>query len=131
MINEGWLVIYMDDILIHAQTREQLEERMRRVLNRLQEKDLYLKLEKCKFTVQEVDFLGMVITKDTIKMDPIKLAGIKDWPTPETVKQTRSFLGFGNFYRRFISGFARLTRPLHNLTRYGIGHPNVKSLLNY
>src|SRR5258705_7519188 len=88
MINEGWLVIYMDDILIHARTKEQLKERTRRVLNRLQEKDLYLKLEKCKFTVQEVHFLGMVITKDTIKMDPIKLAGIKDWPTPETVKQT-------------------------------------------
>ena len=72
---------------------------MKCVLNWLQEKDLYLKLEKCKFTVQEVDFLGMVITKDTIKMDPIKLAGIKDWPIPETVKQTHSFLGFGNFYR--------------------------------
>ena len=72
---------------------------MKHVLNQLKEKDLFLKLEKCKFTVTEVDFLGMVITKDTIKMDPIKLAGIKDWPTPETVKQTHSFLGFGNFYR--------------------------------
>ena len=50
-------------------------------------------------------------------MDPIKLAGIKDWPTPETVKQTCSFLGFGNFYRQFISGFAHLTRPLHDLMK--------------
>src|SRR5258705_1950333 len=99
MINEGWLVIYMDDILIHTQTKEQLEERTRCVLDQLQEKDLYLKLEKCKFTVQEVDFLGMVIMKDTIKMDPINLAGIKDWPIPETVKQTCSFLAFGIFYR--------------------------------
>src|SRR5258707_10686806 len=99
----------MDDILIHTQTREQLKERTRCILDQLQEKDLYLKLEKCKFTVQEVDFLGMVITKDTIKMDPIKLAGIKDWPIPETVKQTHSLLGFGNFYRQFISGFAHLT----------------------
>src|SRR5258707_3859106 len=107
----------MDDILIHTQTKEQLKERMRHVLNWLQEKDLYLKLEKCKFAVQEVDFLGMVITKDTIKMDPIKLAGIKDWPIPETVKQTHSFLGLGNFYRQFISGFAHLTRPLHNLMK--------------
>ena len=50
-------------------------------------------------------------------MDPIKLAGIQDWPSPTTVKQTQSFLGFGNYYRRFISGFAEIARPLHNLTK--------------
>ena len=50
-------------------------------------------------------------------MDPIKLAGIRDWPIPNTVKQTHSFLGFGNYYRRFISGFAHLARPLHDLTK--------------
>ena len=50
-------------------------------------------------------------------MDPIKLAGIRDWPSPTTVKQIRSFLGFGNYYRRFISGFAKIARPLHDLTK--------------
>ena len=50
-------------------------------------------------------------------MDPIKLAGIRDWPSPMTVKQTRSFLGFGNYYRRFISGFAEIARPLQDLTK--------------
>ena len=55
--------------------------------------------------------------KDTIKMDPIKLAGIRDWPTPTTVKQVRSFLGFGNYYRRFISGMAHIARPLNDLTK--------------
>jgi RNase H-like domain found in reverse transcriptase/Integrase zinc binding domain/Reverse transcriptase (RNA-dependent DNA polymerase) len=117
LIDQGWLVIYMDDMLIHARTEKELENRTKQVLERLQKYDLYLKLEKCKFVAKEIDFLGMVITKDTIKMDPIKLAGIRDWPTPTTVKQVRSFLGFGNYYRRFIAGFAHLARPLHDLTK--------------
>jgi hypothetical protein len=58
-----------------------------------------------------------IIMKDMIMMDLLKLAGIRDWPVPETIKQTRSFLGFGNFYRRFISGFAHIARPLHDLTK--------------
>ena len=89
----------MDDILIHVQTEKQLEERTKQVLAQLQDHDLYLKLEKCKFAKEEVEFLGMIITKNTIMMDPIKLAGIRDWPTLTTVKQTCSFLGFGNYYR--------------------------------
>ena len=117
-IDEGWIVIYMDDILIHAQNKEDLQEKMRKVLAKLKEHDLYLKLEKCKFTQEEVEFLGMIVMKDMIMMDPLKLAGIREsWPVPTTVKQVRSFLGFGNFYRRFISGFAHIARPLHDLTR--------------
>ncbi len=107
----------MDDILIHVCMKEELKILTKQVLEQLQKYDLYLKLEKCKFAATEVDFLGMVITRNTIKMDPIKLARIRDWPTPTTVKQVRSFLGFGNYYRKFISRFAHLTRPLHDLTK--------------
>ena len=117
MINEGWLVIYMDDILICADTKEELQERTKRVLDRLRDKDLFLKLEKCKFEVQEIEFLGMIITPGHIQMDPTKLAGIADWPVPTTVKQVRSFLGFGNFYRRFIGNFAAIAKPLTDLTK--------------
>jgi hypothetical protein len=88
MIDEGWIAIYMDDILIHARTKEDLEKRMKRVLERLKEHDLYLKPEKCKFERTEVEFLGTIISENTIRMDPIKLAGIRDWPSPTTVKQT-------------------------------------------
>ena len=109
LTENGHVIIYMDDILIHTCTKEELKIQTKQVLEQLQKYDLYLKLEKCKFAATEVDFLGMVITKNTIKMDPIKLAGIRDWPTPTTVKQVRSFLGFGNYYRKFISGFAHLT----------------------
>ncbi len=114
LIQEGWIVIYMDDILVHVQTKEELESQTKKVLEHLQKYNLYLKLEKCKFAIEEVEFLGMIITENTIKMDPIKLARIRDWPTPTAVKhkQIRSFLGFGNFYQRFISGFAHLTPVL-------------------
>jgi len=87
-----------------------------RVLNRLREHDLYLKAEKCRFDVQEVEFLGLIVKPDQLTMDPTKLAGIREWPAPTTVKGVRSFLGFGNFYRRFIGHFAELARPLNELT---------------
>jgi NDP-sugar pyrophosphorylase family protein len=108
MIDEGWIAIYMDDILIHARTTEDLEKRMKQVLQRLKEHNLYLKPEKCKFKHTEVEFLGTIISENTIQMDLTKLAGIRDWPPPTTVKQTQSFLGFGNYYQRFISGFAEI-----------------------
>jgi hypothetical protein len=77
----------MDDILIHARTKEDLEKRMKQVLKQLKEYNLYLKPEKCKFEQTEVEFLGTIISENTIQMDLIKLAGIRDWPSPTTVKQ--------------------------------------------
>ena len=90
---------------------------MRRVLQRLREKDLYLKPEKCLFDVEEVEFLGLIVKPNTLAMDPVKLKGIEDWPEPSSVKGVRSFLGFANFYQRFIPNYSELTRPLHELTK--------------
>ena len=117
MIEEGWLVIYMDDMLLFSKDRKTHKERMRRVLQRLRENDLYLKPEKCLFDVEEVKFLGLIVKPDTLAMDPVKLKGIEDWPEPSSVKGVRSFLGFANFYRRFIPNYSELTRPLHELTK--------------
>lgn len=64
-----------------------------------------------------VDFLGFVITPNGVKMDQKKLAAVRDWPAPTTVKEVQSFLGFGNFYRRFISSFGKMARLLHDLTK--------------
>jgi RNase H-like domain found in reverse transcriptase len=74
-------------------------------------------VEKCRFDTQEVEFLGIIIRPNQLTMDPMKLAGIKDWPTPTNVKAVCSFLGFGNFYRRFIGHFADLAHPLNDLTK--------------
>ena len=80
MIEEGWLVIYMDDMLLFSKDRKTHKERMRRVLQWLRENDLYLKPEKCLFDVEEVEFLGLIVKPDTLAMDPVKLKGIEDWP---------------------------------------------------
>ena len=116
-IIEGKLVIvYMDDILIFAGTKEELTWITTMVLGKLQENNLYLKAKKCEFYKTKIEYLGMII-EARISMDPIKLEGIRDWPTPTMVKQVWSFLGFGNFYRKFISHYSNLAWPLNDLAK--------------
>lgn len=98
MIDEGWLVIYMNDMLVFSSDPEIRRQRMQCLFQQLCENNLFLKPEKCVFDTDEVEFLGMVIHPDTLAMDPTKLDRIKDWPIPTSVKGVRSFLGFGNFY---------------------------------
>ena len=117
MIAEGWLIVYMDDMLITSRNKEEDTERTRRVLQRMKELDLHLKLKKCRFGVEEVDFLGLILRPGEIAMDPTKLSGITEWPTPTKVKDVRSFLGFANYYRRFIRDYSNIMRPLINLTK--------------
>ena len=98
LVEKGYVIVYMDDILIFAKTKELLWEYTRMVLQKLKENNLYLKPKKCEFEKEKIKYLGMIVQQAKISMDPIKLGGIKDWPTPTSVKQVRSFLGFGNFY---------------------------------
>ena len=116
-IIEDTILIYMDDILIFADTLEDLRRKTFRVLENLKKNDLYLKPEKCKFEVQEVEFLGYIIKPDNLLMDPIKKAGITEWPVPKTLKQVQSFLGFCNFYRKFVPNFSDIAKPLNTLQR--------------
>jgi hypothetical protein len=80
----------MDDILIFADTKAKLKHLTHCVLKKLWDNDLFLKLEKCAFAKDEIDFLGFIIKEGVIKMDPAKLSGLRDWPTPCTIKQVRS-----------------------------------------
>jgi len=118
-IREGWCKVYMDDILIVAISINELRQRTKKVLDILRKEDLFLKPEKCEFEKTSIDYLGYVISPEHIAMDPKKLSGIVDWPIPRNVRQVRSFLGFGNFYRRFIAGYSTIARPLTLLTRKG------------
>jgi hypothetical protein len=86
MLNEGWLIIYMDDILIYSNDPEEHQKQTLYVLARLHENDLFLKAEKCKFDVKEVEYLGLIISENKIAMDPTKLAGIHNWPALMNVK---------------------------------------------
>src|SRR6201996_2572047 len=83
----------------------------------LQKHGLSLKPEKCEFEKTSIEYLGVVISQDSVKMDPAKVAGVSKWPTLSNKKEVQSFLGFTNFYQRFIEGFSHIARPLFNLTK--------------
>lgn len=109
------LIIYMDDILLFASTLEELRQKTEAVLQKLRDNDLFCKPEKCVFETQEVEYLGFIIRPDQVNMDPVKIEGITQWPTPKSIKEVQQFLGFANFYRRFVPGYADITRPLDKL----------------
>jgi hypothetical protein len=110
--------IYMDDIAIATTgTMQDHIDAVRDVLRVAEQHDLYFKLSKCTFHASSIDYLGVIIEKGMTRMDPVKIMGIKNWPIPTKVKDVCSFLGFCNFYRPFIRGFAHLARPLNELTR--------------
>jgi hypothetical protein len=115
LIDGNWIIIYMDDILIYVTTIEELDQRTRSVLQTLHKHDLYLKAEKCEFEKTRLEYLGFIITPDQVEMDPGKLKGITDWPTPKSIWDIQKFIGFSNYYRRFIHRYADITRPLNNL----------------
>ena len=116
-IDQGWIVIYMDDMLIFSKDLNTHQKQTALILERLEKQNHYLKAEKCIFDCQKVDFLRLIVKSNSLEMDPTKLKGIHDWPAPSILKQVRSFLVFGNFYRRFIRRFTELAWPLNDLTK--------------
>jgi len=117
LIAEGIVVVYLDDILIFTKMKEKHTQAVRRVLQVLKENKLFLRLEKCEFYKQQIEYLGLVISENEVSMDPVKVAGVREWPTPENKTDVQAFLGFVNFYRRFIRDFSAKARPLFNLIR--------------
>jgi len=116
MLDVGTLA-YMDDILVYADTEEKHDETVREVLKRLQKNGLAVSPEKCVWKAQEVEFLGYIIGRNGIRMSEEKVEAILGWKTPESLTETQSFLGFANFYRRFIQDYSRVARPLTQLTK--------------
>jgi hypothetical protein len=117
IIPTGHVVIYLDDILIFAETLQELMQLTHRVLQRIQGLDLFLRPAKCSFNQTSVEYLGLIISKGEICMDPIKLKAIQEWPLPQTVKDIQKFLGFCNFYCQFVKDYSHIARPLFNLTK--------------
>ena len=109
-------IIYLDDILIFSKTQEEHDEHVRQVLQRLQEYGLYAKLEKCSFDRNQVEFLGYIVSPEGISMDPAKVQTILEWETPQSVRDVQCFLGFANFYRKFIRNYSKKVLPLTQLT---------------
>jgi Reverse transcriptase (RNA-dependent DNA polymerase) len=94
MIEGQKVIVYMDDILIFAENQEELQEQTKQVLQRLREHNLFLKPNKCEFNKTTMEYLGLIIQEGKLSMDPVKLSGIRDWPTPTSVKQVQGFIGF-------------------------------------
>jgi len=117
LIDEGFMAIYMDDILVFTQTVEHHWKVVSLVLEVLQKHQLYLKAKKCSFECPTVEYLGLILSEGRIEMDLVKVAGIKEWPTPKNMTEVQSFVGFINFYQRFIPDFSHVAKPLHQLTK--------------
>src|SRR5258706_1718743 len=120
----------MDDILVNSCTLSNHWQIVHQVLTTLWKWRLFLKPEKCKFEQKEVKYLGLVISKDHVAMDLTKVCGVMEWPTPMKVKEVQSFLGFVNFYQKFICNFSDVAHPLYALTcktqRWVWGSPEQK-----
>jgi len=116
MLDVGVLA-YMEDILVYADTEKQHDNTVREVLRRLQRNGLAVSPEKCVWKTQEVEFLDYLIGREGIKMSQEKVEAVLEWKTPQNLTEVQSFLGFANFYRRFIQDYSRVARPLTELTK--------------
>ena len=116
LIGHGKVIIYLDDILIFSKSLKEHKRIVAQVLEILHKNKLYLKPKKCDFHKTLIEYLGMIIEHGQVRMDPAKVATVADWPVPLKKKDLQSFIGFCNYYRRFIQDFSRIARPLHDLT---------------
>jgi len=114
---DDFLTAYLDDLLIYSANKKEHTEHVKRVLQRLHEAGLQADIRKCEFSVTQTKYLGFIVSIHGLGVDPEKIQAITEWPAPTTVKGLQSFLGFCNFYRRFIKGYSRITKPLHRLTK--------------
>jgi hypothetical protein len=107
-----FVVVFIDDILIYSQSEEEHVEHLKMVLQRLREHQLYAKLSKYEFWIHEVLFLGHIINQDGLAVDPKKVADILNWKAPKDVRGIKSFIRMAGYYRRFIEGFSKISRPM-------------------
>ena len=117
---DKFVIVFIDDILIYSRSKEEHGQHIRMVLELLQKEKLYAKFSKCEFWLREVDFLGHVVSSKGIHVDPAKVKAIKNWETPKTPTEIRSFLGLAGYYRRFIENFSKIAKPLTALTQKGL-----------
>ncbi|KAJ9561205.1 hypothetical protein OSB04_006365 [Centaurea solstitialis] len=111
------VIVFIDDILIYSKTKEDHVEHLREVLEILRKEQLYAKFSKCDFWLQEVQFLGHLVNREGIKVDPAKVEAVMKWESPKSPSEIRSFLGLAGYYRRFIQDFSKIAVPLTKLTR--------------
>ena len=112
---DRWCIVYLDDILIYLDNLEQHKRDVRNIINAIYQSGMRLKLSKCAFHQTETEYLGFIVSQEGIKVDSIKTKAIRIWKTPTKKKEIQNFLGFCNFYPRFIKGFSKIAKPLYRL----------------
>ena len=110
-----FVVIYIDDILIFSKSEEEHVGHVQHVLEKLRQNKLFVKLSKCEFAKDKVEYLGHIVSAQGVHPDPKKVSVIKDWPSPKSVQELQHFLGMANFYRRFMEKFALVAQLLTDL----------------
>jgi hypothetical protein len=116
---DKFIVVFIDDILIDSKNDSDHEEHLWMVLYKLRDNQLCAKFTKCEFWLDEVHFLGHIISKGGISVDPAKVTAIVGWKIPCIVSEVRSFLGLASYYRRFIEGFSKIAKPMTSLLEKG------------
>jgi hypothetical protein len=112
---DKFVMVFIDDILVYSRSEDEHEEHLRLALQKLRENMLYTKLSKCEFWMKQVDFLGHVISEGGISVDPSKVQDVLSWNAPTSVSDIQSFLGLAGYYRRFIEGFSKISKPMTEL----------------
>ncbi|KAI3669787.1 hypothetical protein L6452_41194 [Arctium lappa] len=114
------VIVFIDDILIYSKDESEHGKHLREVLEVLRREKLFAKFSKCEFWLQEVQFLGHVVSKDDVKVDPAKIEAMMSWEPPTSPTEIRRFLGLAGYYRRFIQDFSKIATPLTSLTRKNV-----------
>ena len=114
---DKFVVVFIDDILVYSPTAEEHEHHLRTMLEKLAQHQLYAKFSKCEFWLQEVAFLGHVLSAEGVTVDLAKIEAVKEWDQPRNVTEVRSFLGLTGYYRRFIENFSKIACPMTNLLK--------------
>ena len=115
-----FVIVFIDDILVYSKSKKEHEQHFRIVLEMLRERKLYAKFSKCEFWLDSVSFLGNVVSKDGVMVDPSKIEAVKNWERPTNVSEVRSFVGLASYYRRFVKGFSSIASQLTSLTKQNV-----------
>jgi hypothetical protein len=114
---DKFVMVFIDDILVYSRSKEEHEEHLCLALQKLRENRLYAKLIKCEFWMKQVAFLGHVISKGGISVDPSKVQDVLSWNVSTSVGDIQTFLGLAGYYRRFIEGFSKISKPITELLK--------------
>ncbi|GJU09554.1 putative reverse transcriptase domain-containing protein [Tanacetum coccineum] len=114
---DKFVIVFIDNILIYSKNKQEHEEHLKLILELLKKEELYAKFSKYEFWIPKVQFLGHVIDSKGIHVDPAKIESVKDWASPKSPTKIRQFLGLARYYRRFIKGFSKITKPMTKLTQ--------------